>query len=325
MVGKRSRGPRESGQLRSARAARLPFAFIADRLVSADVEPEPIEEALPVVELVLAEPVLEPVAPAELAPVVEPPFGSVARPIAPVFAPLALSRLREPAMVLPAVPVFESMFDLEVVELAFVLPEVEPLVPVCAVARPAPSARAIAAAMVSMRGCLVMMSVLLRGPAPKRRQLRSAREARVLPVALVSLDVEPVPIVDELLPVPEVPEFIEDEPVDDEPVVLEPVEPAVPVDEPLVGALVELPEPMLPLLVLLVLEPEAPPVLPPVVPVAELPVEPLVPPVPCATAMPVPRARATAAAIVNMRGCLLMMSVLLQVPESDRRGGRCAR
>jgi len=148
--------------LRSARAARDPL------LVSLDVEPVPIEDELvdpPVPELMpdddeLPVDVPEPVVP--LPDVVEPPFASVAWPIAPVFEPLALARLRDPAIVLPAVPVLESMLDELVVPA--LLPvfddEVEPLVLVWAVASPAPNARATAAATVHMRGCLIMMSVL---------------------------------------------------------------------------------------------------------------------------------------------------------------------
>jgi hypothetical protein len=185
--------------------------------------------------------------------------------------------------------------------------------------------------------------------------LRSARAPRVLLVPLfmlVSLEVEPEPIVDdeepdvpEFMLEPDVPEFVDDPvlepvepvPIDDE----EPVEPLVlGLAEPLVPGLVELPEPMLPLVVLLVVEPAPPPALPllppeealplvpappPVLPAAELPDVPPAPLVPCATTMPVPRANATAAAIVNMRGCLLMMSVLLQVQESDRGCDRFAR
>lgn len=127
---------------------------IEDELVDPLVpELMPDEDELPV-------DVPEPVVP--LLDVVEPAFASVARPIAPVFEPLALARLRDPAIVLPAVPVLESMLDELVVPV--LLPvfddEVEPLVPVWAVASPAPRARATAAATVHMRGCLIMMSVL---------------------------------------------------------------------------------------------------------------------------------------------------------------------
>jgi len=170
---------------------------------------------------------------------------------------------------------------------------------------------------------------------------------------LVSLEVEPEPIVDdeepdvpEFMLEPDVPEFVDDPvlepvepvPIDDE----EPVEPLVlGLAEPLVPGLVELPEPMLPLVVLFVVEPAPPPALPllppddalplvpppapPVLPAADPPDVPPAPLVPCATTMPVPSANATAAAIVNMRGCLLMMSVLLQVQESDRGCDRFAR
>jgi hypothetical protein len=122
---------------------------------------------------------------------------------------------------------------------------------------------------------------------------------------LVSVDVEPVPVEDDELGL--APEFIEeDDPVPVEPVFeLEPVDEPLGLVEPLVPGLVDRPEPMSLVAVLFVLEPEAPPGLP-VLP-AEVPVEPAVPPVPCATTIPVPRANATAAAIVNMRGCLLMI------------------
>src|SRR4029079_8339491 len=39
----------------------------------------------------------------------------------------------------------------------------------------------------------------------------------------------------------------------------------------------------------------------------------------CATAMPAPTARDTAAAMARSRGCVLMMSVPVQVQRSDRR------
>jgi hypothetical protein len=117
-----------------------------------------------------------------------------------------------------------------------------------------------------------------------------------------------------------VPEFVsvdvEPELVDDGAAVplfeVAPVDEPLGLVEPLVPGVVELPELMLPVAVLLVLAPEAPPELS-VLPAELLPVEPVVPPVPCATTMPVPRARATAAASVNMRGCFLMMSFRLQV------------
>jgi len=183
----------------------------------------------------------------------------------------------------------------------------------------------------------------------RRRQLRSARAPRVLLVPvleLVSPEVEPEPMVDEeepdvpeLMPEPavlerDVPEPVVPEPIDDEepePVLPEPIE-----DEPVEPLVVGLAEPLVPdvveLVVLLVVEPEPPPALPllppeealPLVP-APPPAVPLLPPVPCAAAMPIPRAIATAAAIVSMRGCLLMMSVLLQVQEKDRGCDRFAR
>jgi hypothetical protein len=80
---------------------------------------------------------------------------------------------------------------------------------------------------------------------------------------------------------------------------------------------------------LFMFEPEAPPVefVPPCdESVAELLVEPLVEPeVPvCAVTTPAPRARATAAARVSMRGWFLMMSVLLQVQGEMTRRSVCS-
>lgn len=135
----------------------------------------------------------------------------------------------------------------------------------------------------------------------------------------------PVPELDESeLDMPE----LDDGVVLDEPLVEEPLEDALPVvlepegpvvdgpvaDEPVpdVAAppvLDEPPVPDVPVLVvdepvpLLGLAPEVPLLLDPV----------------CATAMPAPTARDTAAAMARSRGCVLMMSVPVQVQRSDRR------
>ena len=155
-----------------------------------------------------------------------------------------------------------------------------------------------------------------------------------MPIVEVSDDVEPE-FIDELR-LPEelgddmVPlEFVLDDPDVPEPIVFglalfmfEPEAPPVELDV-VPAPPCEVLEPLVPPWE--VLELPVPPCDEPVEPlVAELPVEPEVPPAPCAAAMPVPRASAKAAARVSVRGCLLMMSVLLQV-QGKRPAGRFAR